>query len=202
MGKAADEASSQQSTTQTGPMPPPETPRKAVKTDMLSTPGKRRYDEINEGLGANAIRPIISTGNGKDGNVFTTPSTATNSNLFDAILPTSAETPTPIRYENIPSSQDSDLATEIFTSLQTALSAPLYSEAREAVKNVCNRHVMYTRGIMKGRDVSRAMVKKKDERITELEGEIEWLKSQREADRAIIKVLRRKLAQAIDGDMQ
>ena len=47
---------------------------------------------------------------------------------------------------------------------------------------------------MKGRDVSRAIVKTKDERIVELQGEIEGLKAERESMRAVVRHLRRDFA--------
>ncbi|KAL9124551.1 MAG: hypothetical protein Q9217_006129 [Psora testacea] len=195
MGKVADLASSNQSSAQNPPLAPPETPRKAVKLDVLSTPGKRRYDETTEGTAPGGAWPTPATEIGKEGDVFTTPSMKTNGNLFSTNHPSPAETPTPIRYKDLPPSQDSELTTEILTLLQGSLSTPLSTEVRENIKNICNKHVMYTRGIMKGRDVSRAIVKKKDEKIGELEGELEGLRSQRETDRAVIKHLRRDTAQ-------
>lgn len=190
MSKAADQASSGQS------MPPHETPRKAMKTDMLSTPGKRRYDEIalEDGKGAVTSWPTPSSAV-KDGDLFTTPATNPGGKgLFaDGAFASPAETPTPIRYKDIPPSQDSELSSEILSMLQIRnVSLPL--EARNAVKNVCNKHVLYTRGIMKGRDVSRSTVKMKEEKITELQGEIENLKAERETNRAVIRHLRRDMA--------
>ncbi|KAL9102834.1 MAG: hypothetical protein Q9163_002049 [Psora crenata] len=192
MGKVVDQASSEQSSMQTVTMPPPETPRKVAKANLSSTPGKRRFAEMIETSGAGAAWPTPSTTHSKDADVFTTPSTITNSNLFNNTIPTPTDTPTPIRYKDVSACHDTELATEILSSLQNVLSVPFPFGAREAIENVCNRHVMYTRGIMRGRDVSRAMVKKKEERIAELEGEIERLRSQRETDRAVIKHLRRR----------
>ena len=199
MGKVADQASSNRPSLHVAPMPLPETPRKAVKADMLSSPGKCRYDEMNEGAAADGSWPTPATGHGKDGDIFTTPSTKMDTNLFNTTLQSLAESPTPIRYRDLPPSHGSDLATEILTSLQSTLSAPLRSEACEKIKQICNRHVLYTRGIVKGRDVSRAVVKKKEERIVELEGEIAALKSQRETDRTVIRHLRRSTAQQQEG---
>ena len=47
---------------------------------------------------------------------------------------------------------------------------------------------------MKGRDVSRASVKARDERIAETQGEIEGLKAEREVDRNVIRHLKRDMA--------
>lgn len=190
LSKGADQVSSGHS------MPPPETPRKAMKMDMLSTPGKRRYDEaaLEDGKDVVASWPTPSSGM-KDGDLFTAPATnPSGRGLFTkGALASPAETPTPIRYKDIPPSHDSELASEILNTLQTHnVSLPL--EARNAVKNVCNKHVLYTRGVMKGRDVSRAMVKTKEERITELQVEIDGLKTERETNRAVIRHLRRDMA--------
>ena len=177
-------------------MPPPETPRKAVKTDGLATPGKRRYDDMasENGMHTPAGPPIPSYANAGD-DVFSTPSkfTAGQGLFANTNLPSPAETPTPLRYKDLSNNQDSELAAEITDALEKhKVSIP--DAARNAVKDVCNRHVMYTRGIMKGRDVSRAMVKSKDERIAELQGEIEGLKAERETNRAVIRHLRRDMA--------
>ena len=193
MGKVADQAWSEESSMHTAPMLPPETPRKALKSDSLSTPSKRRYEEMAEVDGYAAAWPTPKTDPKGDRDVFTTPSTSVRGNLFaDPALLIPGETPTPLRYRDIPPAQETELATEILVSLQTSLSAPLYAEARENIKNICNRHVMYTKGILKGRDVSRAMVKKKEEQIVELQNEIEGLKTERETNRAVVRHLRRE----------
>ena len=187
--KAADQASSGHS------MPPPETPRKVAKTDIFSTPAKRRYDEMDSENHAlvNTPWPTPSTGL-KGDDVFTTPATGDpGKGLFaNAALPSPAETPTPIRYKDIPPTQDSELAIELLNALQTQVVLP--PAAVNVVKTICNKHVLYTRGIMKGRDVSRAMVKTKDERLAELQGEIEGLRAERESNRAVIRHLRRDTA--------
>ncbi len=190
MSKVADQACSAHS------MPPPETPRKAAKTDMLSTPGKRRYDDMTSesGNGTATAWPTPSTGLGGD-DPFNTPATGMVGNgLFaHTTLAVPAETPTPFSYKDIALAQESELASEIMTTLQ-ALNVSFPPEARDAVKNICDKHVLYTRGIMRGRDVSRTMVKTKDEQIAELQGEVEGLKAERETNRAVIRHLRRDVA--------
>ena len=190
LSKYADQASNGR------PMPLPETPRKAIKADILSTPGKRRYDEMAAADG-DALKPNFPTpATGKEGgDIFTTPATSiSGKGLFaSGTLPTPAETPTPIRYKDIPPTQESELASEVLSALQTH-SVPTSSEAREALKSICNKHVLYTRGITKGRDVSRAIAKSKDRQLVELQGEIEGLKAERETNRAVIRHLRRDMA--------
>ena len=197
LGKAADEASSNQSSLSLGDKmpPPPETPRKAIKTDMLTTPGKQQLEDM--ACEAKAYATPASAINGDD--VFATPSTTAKrgmglfaSNMGNLESP--AETPTPIRYKDVPSGADTELATDILATLASHAVA-LHPDAREAVKSICNRHVLYTRGITKGRDVSRTMVKTKDDKIVEMQAEIEGLRSERETNRAVIRHLRRDVAQ-------
>lgn len=200
MGKAADQVSSNQSSTLKEMQPPPaqpETPRKAVKMDALTTPGKRRYDEIDAPPGGDYPTPATGL-NGDD--VFATPSTSTKpagKGIF-ANQATNADgpavTPTPIRYKDVPLGVDSQLASEILTTL-AAHAIGLPADIKEAVRGICNRHVLYTRGIMKGRDVSRSMVKTKDEKVVEMQAELETLRSERETNRAMIRHLRREMAQ-------
>jgi len=202
MGKVADQASSNQSSLEKNAMQPPETPRKALKTDALSTPGKRRFAEMNEDAeaGAKAWPTPSTTGRG---DVFTTPSTVPNTRgLFlsnSTTLLSPAETPTPIRFKDIPTlGQETDLASEILSSLPTAIP----NETQQAIKTICSRNAMHTSGIMKGREVSRATVQKRDERIAELTGEIEGLKSERETNRAVIRHLRRDVAARKEGGLR
>ena len=189
LSKAIDQASSGHL------MAPPETPRKAVKMDIFSTPGKRKYDEIesDDTITGDVSWATPSTGI-RANDIFTTPANGTSGKrLFADTTPLSpAETPTPIRYKDMPPTKDSELATEVFNTLQLH-TVSLPPEVRESVKNICNRHVLHTRGILKGRDVSRAMVKTKEERIAELQGEIEGLKAERETNRAVIRHLRRDM---------
>lgn len=197
LGKAVDEVAGAQPSALKGmPPPPPETPRKVAKTDALTTPGKRRYDDPDTPGGRGY--PIPATGLNSD-DVFATPSTSmkAGNGLFANKGPSvdsPAETPTPIRYKDVPVGADTELASEVLNTL-AAHAVALPADAREAIKGICDRHVLYTRGIMKGRDVSRAMVKRKDEKVVEIQTEIEALKSERETNRAVIRHLRRDMAQ-------
>lgn len=192
MGKAADQLSSNQSSVEKSGMAPPETPRKAAKIDLLSTPGKRRHSEFDDD--AKLAWPTPATSHREGGDIFATPSTSKTMNLFADHMPIPTETPTPSRYKDALPNQDNDLASEILTAIQSNISIPIPTEARDSIKSICNRHVMHARGLMKGRDVSRAMVKQKDGKAAKLQAEIEALKSERETDRAVIRHLRREMA--------
>lgn len=177
-------------------MPPPETPRKAIKADILSTPSKRRYEEMSaddgDALKVTLQTPFTGT---EGGDIFTTPAAGTRGKgLFaSGTLPSPAETPTPIRYKDIPPTGESELSSEVLSALLNHCPS-ITPEAQKALKSICNKHVLYARGIMKGRDISRAMVKSKDERIAELQRENEGLKAERETNRAVIRHLRRDMA--------
>ena len=188
LSKTADQASNRY------PISPFAAPRKAIKADLRSTPGKRRYDEMAaDGGDAPRIAPQTPVARTERGDIFTTPPIFDKGLFASGALLSPAETPTPIRYKNIPPSQESELACEVLSALQSH-DASITPEARESLKSICNKHVLYTRGIMKGRDISRAMLKSKDKRVTELQGEIEGLKAERETNRAVIRHLRRDLA--------
>ena len=171
-------------------MPPPETPRKAVKTDSFSTPGKRRYDEISKS-DVEAWPTPTSAKNGDD--IFTTPATNINSkNLFSSSQ--GQETPTPMHFQDVvpKNGAESSLATEVLAVLRSA-KITLPSNVSEDLKNVCNKQSLFTHGVIKGRDVSRTLVAKKQEKIAELQASIEALQAERETSRAVIRHLRQEL---------
>ena len=163
-------------------MPPPETPRKSVKTDALSTPGKRRWDEMT-----------WSTPTSDKDDVFTTPSTGLNCRgLFSASgLPSPADTPTPQRFKDM-RPESSELATEVLDGLR-GLHIDLSVEAVAFLKGICHKQTLKTQGIAKGRDISRMAIKAKDLRIAELQIKIAALEAERETNRAVIRHLRRDM---------
>ncbi|MCJ1227883.1 hypothetical protein MMC12_004542 [Toensbergia leucococca] len=173
------------------PMPPPQTPRKVQKTNTLSTPGKRRFSAIDDD--SNIPTPSTPT-TGAAPDIFTTPSTNSQAlNLF--CLPSPAETPTPNRFTNIPpmaTGQDSDLATQIIRLLNST-HQHLNASTTTAIKEICHKHALFTQGVIKGRDISRSLIKKKTETITELHEKIAVLQAQWETSRAVIRHLRREV---------
>lgn len=175
--------------------PPPSTPRKAMKTDTFSTPGKRDNDNETNSLPLTKLN--FSTPNRaiEEDDVFTTPNPATSRlhGLFSnySNLPSAPETPTPRRFRDIPG-QDSDLATQILQLFERK-KLPLSSELKDEVRAIANRHSMYTRGVVSGREISRAVIKKKEEEIAELQGTIAGLEAEREAQYILIRQLRQKL---------
>ena len=188
LSRAADQASSQSQNV----MPPPETPRKAVKTGISSTPGKRSFNEMDNGAEA---WPTPTSGK-KNDDIFTTPATGGGSkNLFSTPRP--GDTPTPARFKEITPTvaTSSSLTMDILTILESAqISLP--SNARDEIRELCNKQSLFTHGVIKGRDISRGLISKKDEKIVELQSSIEALQSERETSRAVIRHLRRELGVA------
>ena len=185
LSKAADYASSIT-------MPPPETPRKVAKTDILTSRSKRRYDEMENGS------RMLPTPASDD--VFTTPSTGMRGrDLFSTGgtvgLLSPAETPTPIRFKDVISGESGDepeLVKDVVNTLRDT-SVHVNAKAMEAVKIVLNKHALKTQGIAKGRDISRLAIKSKDAKIEELQGRIAALEAERETNRAVIRHLRRDM---------
>jgi hypothetical protein len=66
----------------------------------------------------------------------------------------------------------------------------LPTEARDDLVALLERHHLKAQGIMRGREISRVALKKKDEQIHDLNKRIEGLESEREMDRAVIADLR------------
>ncbi|KAL8800614.1 MAG: hypothetical protein Q9182_005076 [Xanthomendoza sp. 2 TL-2023] len=172
-------------------MPPPETPRKTVKLDPLSTPGKRPFSEL-----ANGTDLTWSSLEVVEDDVFSTPSTTLKKEgNLPSRQPTYSptDTPTPWRFKDIPQAgQDSELTVQVFKILQDR-KVTLNPDVKAELKAVCDKHSLSTRGIMKGRDLSRAMVSTKNESILELQERIAALQAERETSRAVIRHLRRDI---------
>ncbi|KAI4175214.1 MAG: hypothetical protein LQ343_001750 [Gyalolechia ehrenbergii] len=183
--KAVDEASL------TRGMPPPETPSKLVNTAMFSSPVKRRFSQMDDG---SAI--AWPTPPDPGGDIFVTPNTGVKRDgpLISAqTLSSPVDTPTPGRFKDaLQASQDSELTSEILKVLQDS-KVLVNSDVKAALKAVCDKHSLSTRGIMKGRDMSRAMVTAKNGKISELQETITTLQAERDTNRAVIRHLRRDM---------
>lgn len=175
--------------------PPPTTPRKAMKTDTFSTPGKRSNDNESNSLPISKLNFTTPNRAIEEDDVFATPNPSTPRlyGLFSnhSKLPSPAETPTPRRFRDIPG-QDSDLATQILQLFERR-KLPLSSELKDEVRAIANKHNMYTRGVVSGREISRAMIKKKSEEIAELQGTIAGLEAEREVQYSLVRQLRQEL---------
>lgn len=154
-------------------MSPPSIPRKARKTDVLSTPGER-----STGSEANPYR---------EEDVYNTPTTATPTTpglLSSYNLPSPADTPIAPRFGNS-TSQDPDLATQllqVFDRKKISLSRDVKDEVRATAK----KHDMNFRGMVKGRDLSREAIAKKSEEIVKLRETIVALEAQEQLLREFV----------------
>ena len=150
-------------------MSPPTVPRKALKTDAFSTPGKRTH-----GGEANPL---------PEEDVFTTPTKATPmipGLLYSYSLPSPADTPCNLRFRDS-ASKGSDLATQLMQVFDRR-KIPLSSDVKAEVRAIAKKHDMHLRGAIKGRDISRAAITKKSEEIIKLKENIAAL----EADRQVL----------------
>lgn len=104
-------------------------------------------------------------------------------------------TPTPNRFstpltvlrESAPPSTSSHLQCPLVSQTLALLEShhiALPSKAKDDLINLLNTHDLRTKGIIRGRDISRLAIQKKEERIQELQGRIDTLESEREAWRA------------------
>jgi hypothetical protein len=167
------------------PVPPPETPRKAIEADALASPKKRKYDEVE-------IEPD---------DVFITPG-KTSITYARTGLMSPADTPNSLRFKSVlrtgpqsSGSEDIELGTELLDRLQE-LKVELTPEAVAAVRDICNRHTWRMQGIARGRDITRLALKRKEERIADLQGKIAALEAERETKRMAIRHLKRELGAA------
>lgn len=179
-----------------------ETPSKAIKVDLFTTPGsKRKRDEAE-------AWPTLNTARNQSDDVFTTPSNTRR--LKGAIwdgngrsgLMSPSVTPTPTRFrdinqtseaiESISDLKDYDIAKEVMEILKEQ---PLDEEITTKVRQVLNKHALKTQGIARGRDITRLALKTKESKIAELEQRIVVLQNERELDKVIIKHFKSDMAQ-------
>ncbi|KAL4948225.1 hypothetical protein BDW69DRAFT_199033 [Aspergillus filifer] len=140
---------------------------KTPRTEKLTSPGKRkRSDDDVEGAQEKGRRdaPMTPGGHGA----------------------TPLLTPTPARYKNAvaesPLASSSDLAVQVSRILQ-GHGVDVPAAAREELTQLFNRHELKAKGIIRGRDISRAALQKKDDQIARLNERVTMLESLRELDR-------------------
>ncbi|GAQ04632.1 hypothetical protein ALT_1953 [Aspergillus lentulus] len=157
-------------------------PRKAPRTETSTSPGKRKLSDME-------YEESEST-------TTLTPTSIFSARTQTRLPPASAEvsmTPTPGRYRNVLSTDarddSSDLGLQALEVLESH-KVVVPKEAQDELLALLNKHDLKTKGIIRGRDISRIALKKKDETIMKLNERIASLESQREMDRAIIDGLR------------
>ncbi|OJJ48535.1 hypothetical protein ASPZODRAFT_158221 [Penicilliopsis zonata CBS 506.65] len=165
-----------------------ESSRKAPRTASLTSPGKRKASEMT----SNSTPKTPSLFTPKTSTLFS-PRTADSSSRYAP--PPSAEvslTPTPTKYRDVLStesySESSDLSRSTL-SLLDKHSVVLPKAAQDEMLALLNKHDLRTRGISRGRDISRVALKKKDEEIKVLNEKIEDLKTQLDMSRTVVREL-------------
>jgi hypothetical protein len=154
----------------------PESPSKTPRTTRVTSPGKRKlFDSTSD------ISPR--------GSEIATPFSAASSRT--ATFPSSAElclTPTPSKYSDVLSADSRFDTSELAKSLLELMEkheVVLPNKARKDVVSLLNRHDLKTQGIIRGRDMTRLALKKKDTEISNLKERVANLEAQRELDRTV-----------------
>lgn len=199
-------------------MPPPETPKKVIKTAVFTPGSKRRREDVD-------VWPTPSTMSSnrlRDEDIFTTPSTSRFTLNSSSGTPTPARrgipspsaspTPTPIRQPNFGYSLNSNISTstdpftgalgssdyDITDSVLSLLAThSLPTSTITDLRTLLNKHALRTSGIEKGRDITREALKVKERDIEELKGRIVKLEAERELDKCIIRHFKRDVSESM-----
>lgn len=151
-------------------MSPTSIPRKALKANIFSTPGKSTI-----GGGANLIPEDVFTSQ-----TTVTPMTPSLYSTYD--LPSPANTPTTLCFKDSGSLGGPGLATELLQVFDRK-NIRLSSDVKKEVRAIAEKHDRHLRGVFKGRDISRAVIAAKSGEIMKLKEKVAAL----EAERQILK---------------
>ncbi|EUC36699.1 hypothetical protein COCCADRAFT_87671 [Bipolaris zeicola 26-R-13] len=179
-----------------------ETPGKAAKTTIFSTPASKRsglpWDEDQTNDTAVYGLQTPHTGRKAQGDLFIArpsaaaspfPSSAASQESnrrvatpYSTPYTSIDETPKTSRFKN---PMDQDLVGDVFSLLQESnIVLPVHAE--EELKTLLIRHVKRTEGFKRARDVTRLAVKAKDAKITEFTYRIGTLEAELEAEKAMV----------------
>jgi hypothetical protein len=161
----------------------PESPFKTPRTSMVTSSGKHKLAEVtNDNPSTDRSAPATPFS-----------SRSSRSSRTEVFPPSSAElcmTPTPSKYNDVLSADSkfdtSDLAKSLLGILEKH-SVVLPNKAHNEVVSLLNRHDLKTQGIIRGRDMTRVALKKKDDDIKKLQDRVSDLEAQRELDRSLIE---------------
>lgn len=190
--------------------PPPETPRKAVKTGVYATPAtttdrKRTIPWLQQPVDASTTRTANFTLNSHQEDYLDSPSKQQTK-----FLPPIAEqvyAPTPTLQANMPETQlgspspngryrdalsnPADGASSLTSESLAVLSGTsIPPEVLATLRGVLSKQDLKAQGVVKGRDISRLALKAKEAKIVELQARIASLEAEREVDRGVIRSLR------------
>lgn len=161
----------------------PDSPYKAARTPTMTSPGKRKLFEFAYDRTTNTSTSILTP-------------LSNRSTVSSRFPPSSAEvcmTPTPSKYRDVLSADtkadSSNLAKEAIATLDK-LDVVLPNRARDGLVELLNRQELRMTGIVRGRDIARASVKKKDGEIAQLKERISNLEAQNQLDRSVINSMK------------
>ncbi|GAD97245.1 conserved hypothetical protein [Paecilomyces variotii No. 5] len=176
----------------------PETPRKTPRTALFTSPGKRKLSETQNDSSDTYSDPFTSSGQATH---ILTPRSEIPSQLSElgSVPPSSMEisaTPTPSKYTNVLSTDNNPDPSELATAALVLLDSHdvvMPRKARDALVELLNRHELRSRGITRGREISRLALKKKEDEIKQLNERIQGLEAEGEMRRTADVGLKREL---------
>ncbi|KAL2416460.1 hypothetical protein ABEF95_016164 [Exophiala dermatitidis] len=164
-----------------------ETPKKTSRTESLTSPGKRAFEQVS---GANE-KASETIGWPLSDDVFATPSTTHRSGTTGLLSPTTTPAQGRSQTARPPEIEPSSLASDVLALLADSHISP--DVERNLVEHL-NRYDLRTQGIMKGRDISRLAVQAKEQKIAELQARISFLEAEKETNRRVIAHLKQDMA--------
>ncbi|EXJ74529.1 uncharacterized protein A1O5_02825 [Cladophialophora psammophila CBS 110553] len=163
---------------------PFQTPKKAPRTETLTSPGKRTFDQgAEEAVPASEVWPLSD-------DIFTTPTTTHQSAGSGLLSPSS----TPVKraaQHMVRETEPSTLASEALNILRNS---QISLQVERELVGLLNKHDLRTQGIIKGRDITRLAVQAKDKKIAELQARISTLEAEKETSKRVISHLKHDMA--------
>jgi hypothetical protein len=190
--------------------PPPETPRKAIKTGVYATPAttvekKRTLPWLQDSTNASDRSRTPSALSHHHTDHLDSPSKQFTKTLPP--IPEQSYSPTPTlqasmrdtpsnfssaqgRYKDAfanPADSVSPLVTEALAALAGTF---MPEDVLTTLRGILSKHDLKSQGVVKGRDISRLALKAKEAKIAELQARVATLEAERELDRGVIRSLR------------
>jgi polyhydroxyalkanoate synthesis regulator phasin len=146
---------------QSSPMPTPQTPRKAVKTGNLATPGEGRA----------LLATPVTGGRSLEGS-------------------RDIQTPSAPPEESVERRAEMGKTGYAVTDdVMEVLKGKVDAQTSSKVQTICDKFGMKLSGIERGRDITRVALKSKDEKIEELKKRVAGLEAEVEKKKAVIKAM-------------
>ncbi|KIW64976.1 hypothetical protein PV04_07270 [Phialophora macrospora] len=167
---------------------PFDTPRKAPRTDIFTSPGKGTLARsLAPSVKGDDLRPLSD-------DVFTTPSTSHRFNGSGLLSPSNTSASGPMQSgTGPPEAEPSSLASQALRILRSS-DSQVSSLVENELVDLLNKYDLRTQGIIKGRDITRLAVQAKDKKIAELQARISALEAEKETNRRVISHLKMDIA--------